>query len=503
MSTNTISPPAHAGRQLPAFLDGGLKKLLIDGKLVEAASGQVFETFHPGDGKALAKVSLGGEVDIDLAVASARKALNGSWRHAKPADRQMILLRLADLVEKHFDELATLDVLDVGVPFQVYQGRKARILYTIRYFAALAIGIHGKTIQNSLAGDVFSYTLKEPIGVVGAIIPWNFPLYSAIWKCAPAIAAGCTVVLKAADLAPLSSLRLGELALEAGLPPGVFNVVAGKGDAGAALANHPGVDKITFTGSTAVGQEIIRASAKNVKRVTLELGGKSANIVFADADLDAAVSTAAMAAFANSGQICCAGTRLFVEKSIYPEFIERVAAFTKTLRVGDPFASDTQIGPLISRSQLDRVNGYIAAGREQGATAVAGGHWPDNANVSSDGYYVAPTVFANVTDDMTIAREEIFGPVVSALSFESVDEVILRANTSEYGLGGGVWTSNLSKAHKVSKEIQTGNIWVNCYTQMDTAIPFGGYKMSGYGKEGGDEHIEAFLNQKSVVIKVS
>lgn len=503
MTARTISPPEPASRRLPAFLDGGLKKLLIDGKLVEAASGEVFETFNPGDGKVLAKVSLGGAVDIDLAVASARKALNGSWRHSKPADRQLILLRLADLVEKHFDELAALDVLDVGVPFPVYQGRKARIVYTLRYFAALAIGIHGKTIQNSLAGEVFSYTLKEPIGVVGAIIPWNFPLYSAIWKCAPAIAAGCTVVLKAADLAPLSSLRLGELALEAGLPPGVFNVVAGKGDAGAALANHLGVDKITFTGSTAVGQEIIRASARNVKRVTLELGGKSANIVFADADLDAAVPTAAMAAFANSGQICCAGTRLFVEKSIYPEFIERVAAFTKTLRVGDPFASDTQIGPLISRNQLDRVNGYIAAGREQGAVAVAGGSWPHNANVSSDGYYIAPTVFANVTDDMKIAKEEIFGPVVSALSFESVDEVIARANKSDYGLGGGVWTSNLSKAHKVSKEIQTGNIWVNCYTQMDTSIPFGGYKMSGYGKEGGDEHIEAFLNQKSVVIKVS
>lgn len=487
----------------PAFLDGNLKMLLIDGRWTEAASGEVFETFNPSNGQLLATVSLGSSVDIDRAVDSARKALGGAWKHSKPADRQLILLRLADLVERHFDELAMLDVLDVGVPLVVYNSRKARILYTIRYFASLAIGIHGTTIQNSLAGEAVSYTVKEPIGVVGAIIPWNFPLYSAIWKVAPAIAAGCTVVLKPADLAPLTSLRLAELALEAGLPAGVLNVVPGKAAAGAALAAHTGVDKITFTGSTAVGQEIIRASAGNVKRVTLELGGKSANIVFADADLDAAVPVAAMAAFGNSGQVCSAGTRLFVEESIYGEFIERVAAFTKTLRVGDPLSSESQLGPLISLTQLNRVNEYIAAGKAQGALAVAGGGWPEHGDLDRGGFYVAPTVFSNVLDDMKIAREEIFGPVVSALSFKTMDEVVARANNSVYGLGGGVWTSNLTKAHKVSQAIQTGTIWINCYQQMDTSIPFGGYKMSGYGKEGGSEHIEAFLNQKSIVIKLS
>jgi len=490
-------------RPVPAFLDGKVKKMLIGERWVDALDGQTFTTHDPSNGKSLAQVALGGKADIDRAVVCAREALNGAWRKAKPGDRQLILLRLADLVEKHFHELETLEVLDIGVPQAVYRSRKPRILYTIRYFAALAIGIHGKTIENSLPGEVVSYTVKEPIGVVGAIIPWNFPLFSAIWKIAPAIAAGCTVVLKPADLAPLTSLRLAELAIEAGLPPGVLNVVPGRAEAGAALAEHPGVDKITFTGSTAVGQEIIRASAGNIKRVTLELGGKSANIVLADADLDAAVPMAAMAAFGNSGQVCSAGTRLFVEESIYTEFVERVAAYARTIKVGDPFDADTQLGPLISQKQLDRVSHYISAGTEDGATALAGGGRPTVGNMDAGGFYVAPTVFSNVADSMRIASEEIFGPVLSALSFKTIDEVIERANSSVYGLGGGVWTSNITKAHQISRAIQTGTIWVNCYQQMDTSIPFGGYKMSGYGKEGGEEHIDAFLNQKSVVIKLS
>jgi aldehyde dehydrogenase (NAD+) len=487
---------------LPAFLDGGPKLLLIDGRHVPAQSGKTFSTINPTTGKVLVEVAEAAEPDIDLAVRAARRAFEGPWSQFKPFDRQAVLLKLADLVDAHFDELAMLDTLDMGGPVASTNAKRRRAVALLRYYAGLATATHGQTIENSQAGEIFSYTVKEPVGVVAAINPWNGPLGLAIWKIAPALAAGCTVVLKPAEQAPLSPLRLGELCLEAGIPPGVVNVVAGFGAAGAALAAHPGVDKVAFTGSTEVGQHIIRASAGNVKRVSLELGGKSPNIVFADADLDAAVPGAAMAVFANSGQICSAGTRLFVEESIYEEFVERVSTFARALRVGNPLDPQTQLGPLVSSAQLERVTGYLEKGIAQGATASAGGARITQGELA-DGYFVQPTVFSQVKDDMAIAREEIFGPVISALPFKSIEEVLRRANDTEFGLGSGIWSRDVNNVHRVSKGLKAGSVWVNCYQAMDPAVPFGGYKMSGYGRESGAEHMEEFLQTKAVWIKTS
>jgi aldehyde dehydrogenase (NAD+) len=373
----------------------------------------------------------------------------------------------------------------------------------LRFYAGQATSIHGETIENSLPGEIFSYTLKEPVGVVGAIIPWNSPLTASIWKIGPALATGCTVVLKPAEEAPLTPLRLGELALEAGVPPGVINVVPGYGEtAGAALAAHPDVDKVAFTGSHLTGQAIVRASAGNLKRVSLELGGKSPDIVFADADIDAAVPGAAMAVFANSGQICSAGTRLFVEQRIYDEFVGKVAEFGKGLKVGNGIDPDVQIGPLVSQEQLSRVTGYFDVGQKEGASAVVGGKRLTEGNLGK-GYFVPPTVFANVRDEMRIAQEEIFGPVISAISFKDADELVKRANATNFGLGSGVWTRDVSKAHKFAKAIRAGSVWVNCYQAMDPAVPFGGYKMSGYGRESGIQHVEEYLNVKAVWIKTA
>jgi aldehyde dehydrogenase (NAD+) len=487
---------------MPAYLDGKPKLLLIDGKLVPALSGRTFQTINPSNGKVLAEVAEAGEADIDLAVAAARRAFEGPWSKFKPFDRQAVLLKLADLVEANFDELSILDTLDMGGPIASTAGKRRRAVSLLRYYAGLATSTHGHTIENSQAGEIFSYTLKEPVGVVAAINPWNGPLGLAIWKLAPALAAGCTVVLKPAEQAPLSPMRLGELCLEAGIPPGVVNVVAGFGAAGAALAAHPGVDKIAFTGSTEVGQHIIRASAGNLKRVSVELGGKSPNIVFADADLDAAVPGAAMAVFANSGQICSAGTRLFVERKIYDEFVERLAAFAKGLKVGNPLDPKTQLGPLVSDAQLERVTGYLQRGKSEGARTAAGGNRITDEGLA-DGYFVAPTVFADVEDSMAIAREEIFGPVISAMPFDTVEEVIRRGNDTEYGLGSGVWTRDINNAQRISKGLRAGSVWINCYQTMDPAVPFGGYKMSGYGRESGAEHMEEFLQTKAVWIKTA
>ena len=389
------------------YADGSYKKMLIDGKWVDAASGKKFETLNPATGELLATVAEGDAEDINRAVAAARRAFEGPWSKVKPFERQSLLLRLADLVEKNFEELSQLDTLDMGAPISRTRGNKLRVLGMLRYYAGQATALHGETIENSLPGDIFSYTLKEPVGVVGAIIPWNGPLAATVWKIGPAIATGCTVVLKPAEEAPLTSLRLAELVMEAGIPPGVVNVVPGYGEtAGAALASHPGVDKVAFTGSHVTGQSIIRASAGNLKRVSLELGGKSPDIVFADADLDAAVPGAAMAVFANSGQICSAGTRLFVEHKIYDEFVSRVAEYGKKLQVGNGLDPNTQIGPLVSEQQLERVSGYLAIGQKEGATALAGGARLTEGALSK-GYFVPPTVFANVQDNMRIAQEEI------------------------------------------------------------------------------------------------
>ena len=497
-----MNPIASAQAARPAFLGGKAKRLLIDGQWVEAASGKTFTSTNPSTGEVLASLAEADAVDVDRAVAAARRAFEGPWSKVKPFDRQELLLKLADLVERNFDELALIDSLDMGGPITSLKAGKRRMLSLIRFYAGLATAIHGETIENSIRGEVFSYTRKEPVGVVGAIIPWNSPLQLAIWKIAPALATGCTIVLKPSEQAGLSPLRLAELIEEAGCPPGVVNVVTGFGAVGAALAAHPGVDKVAFTGSTQTGQAIIRASAGNIKRLSLELGGKSPDIVFADANLDKAVPGAALAAFANTGQACSAGTRLFVEKKIYEEFTGRVAAYGKSLRVGDGADPQTQIGPISSRQQLDRVLGYLDVGQREGARALSGGHQLVGAGYDC-GFFVPPTVYADVDDDMTIAKEEIFGPVISALPFENIDDVVQRANRTPFGLGSGVWTSDIGKAHRMAAAIRAGTVWVNCYQAMDAAVPFGGYKMSGYGRESGVQHIEEFLNTKAVFIKTA
>ena len=485
------------------FLDGKLKRMLIDGKWLEAASGKTFDSINPATGEILATVAEGDAEDIDRAVEAARRAFEGPWSKVKPFERQQILLRFADLVDQHADELTELDTLDMGAPVSRTRNMRRRAVGLLRYYAGMATALHGETIENSLPGEVFSYTLKEPVGVVGAIIPWNAPLSSSLWKIGPVLATGCTVVLKPAEEAPLTPLLLGQLALEAGVPPGVLNVVPGYGEtAGAALAKHMGVDKVAFTGSHVTGQKIVQASSFNLKRVSLELGGKSPDIVFADADLDAAVPGAAMAVFANSGQICSAGTRLFVERKVYDEFVERVATFGKGLRVGNGMDPDVTIGPLVSQDQLDRVTGYLSIGRQEGARPLTGGERVTDGDLAR-GFFVPPTVFADVRDDMRIAQEEIFGPVISAIPFNDIEEVLGRANNTMFGLGSGVWTRDVSKAHRLARGIKAGSVWVNCYQAMDPAVPFGGYKMSGYGRESGIQHLEEYLNVKAVWIKTA
>jgi aldehyde dehydrogenase (NAD+) len=411
------------------------------------------------------------------------------------------MLRLADLVDAHYDELALLDTLDLGAPLSRTLLGKARAVALLRFYAGQATLIAGETIANSAPGDVLSHTLKEPIGVVAAINPWNGPIGMSVWKAGPVLATGCTMVMKPAEQTPLSALRFGELCLEAGVPEGVINILTGLGDAGAALSSHPGIDKIAFTGSTGVGEKILHAAASTMKRVTVELGGKSPNIVFADADLDKAVPAAAMAVFANAGQICSAGTRLFVQRPIHDEFMERLAGFTRTLRVGDPLDPRTQMGPVVSAVQMERILGFIDGAGQEGATTLVGG--ARMAGVGLDnGYFVEPTIFTGVADDMTIAREEVFGPVLCAFAFDSVDEVLARANASRFGLGSGVWTRDLATAHRMARGLQAGSVWVNCYQMLDPAVPFGGYKLSGFGRESGAHHIDEYLETKGVWINL-
>lgn len=499
MTVDERTTPSHH-----AFADGGLKRLLIDGHLVEATSGRTFESLNPATGEVLARVSEGDATDIDLAVAAARRAFDdGRWSQLKPFDRQTILSRFADLVDARHDEIARLDTLDMGMPLARTMGNRRRAVGMMRFYAGLTTALHGDTIENSIPGDYLTYTLNEPVGVVGAIIPWNNPHIAFIWKVGAALAAGCTVVLKPAEEASLTALLLGELLLEAGLPDGVLNVVPGVGEvAGAALASHGDVDKVAFTGSTATGQAILRASAGNLKRVTLELGGKSPNIIFADADLDQAVPGAALAAFGNSGQVCSAGTRLFVERSIYEDFMQRVAEFAEGLNVGNGLNEGVQLGPVVSKTQLDRVVSYFDIARDEGAKVLVGGERLVAGELSK-GYFVAPTIFTDVRDEMRVAKEEIFGPVVSAIVFDDAEDLITRANATTFGLGSGVWTQNVTKAHRFAKAIRAGSVWVNCYNLMDPAVPFGGYKMSGYGREGGVEHLDEFLETKAVWIKTN
>ncbi|GFE77139.1 aldehyde dehydrogenase [Novosphingobium sp. TCA1] len=485
----------------PRLLDMPEQDMLIGGRRVPAASGKRFETRNPATGELLAMVAQGDAEDVDRAVKAARTALEGPWRRMKPAERQRIMLRLADLVEEHYEELAMLDTLDLGAPLSRTVLGKTRAAALLRYYAGQATLIAGDTLNNSAPGDVLSHTLKEPVGVVAAINPWNGPVGMAVWKTGPVLTSGCTLVMKPAEQTPLSALRFAELCLEAGVPEGVVNVVTGLGDAGAALSAHPGVDKIAFTGSTGVGEKIIKAAAPTMKRVTVELGGKSPNIVFADADLDQAIPAAAMAVFANSGQICSAGTRLFVQSSIREEFMERLAAFTRTIRVGDPLDPQTQIGPVVSAPQMDKILGYIDGARSEGAQALVGGARLAGPGYD-DGFFVAPTIFTDVHDDMTIAQEEIFGPVLSAFSFDTIDEVLERANATPFGLGSGVWTRDLSTAHRMARGIRAGSVWVNCYQMLDPGVPFGGFGVSGFGRESGPHHIEEYLETKAVWINL-
>ncbi|MER8863717.1 aldehyde dehydrogenase family protein [Mesorhizobium sp. M0751] len=483
-------------------IDGRHRQMFVGGGWVDARSGRTMESRNPATGAVIATVPRGDRQDVDLAVTAARNAFEGPWSRFKPYERQVLLLRIADLFEKHWEEISLSDTTDMGMPIVRTRANRNRVIGMLRYYAGMATALHGETIENSLPGEIVSFTRKEPVGVVGAIIPWNAPTAASIWKIGPALATGCTIVLKPSEEAPLTPLLIADIMNEAGVPDGVVNIVTGTGaEAGAALAEHMGVDKIVFTGSTATGQSIVRASAGNLKRVSLELGGKSPVIVCADADLDKAVPVAAMSVFANSGQICIAGSRLFVERAVHDEFVERLAAYAKGLRVGDGIDPATEIGPLVSEKQLQRVTGYLEAGTAEGAKLVTGGTRLVEGALAA-GNFVAPTVFADVSDEMKIAREEIFGPVISALPFDTLDEAVERANNTPYGLAAGVFTQNLATAHQLSRKIRAGSVWINTYHAIDPAVPFGGYKMSGYGREGGAEHLDEYLNTKGVFIKI-
>ncbi|HTE91048.1 MAG TPA: aldehyde dehydrogenase family protein, partial [Terriglobales bacterium] len=457
-----------------------------------------FDTVNPATGEVLTQVVEASPEAIDRAVAAARKAFedrSGPWRKMSASERGRLIWRLADLVEKHIDELAELETLDNGKP--IFESRYVdvpMVIDVLRYYAGLATKIHGETVNTSEIA--FTYTLREPIGVVGLIIPWNFPLLLASWKLGPALACGNTIVLKPAEQTPLTALRFGELAIEAGVPAGVLNIVTGGPETGKAIVRHPGIDKIAFTGSTAVGKEIMRSSADTLKRVTLELGGKSPNIVFADSDIDSAVKGAINGIFYGKGEVCNAGSRLFVENKVQSEFLEKLVARAKKLQPADPLDPKTRLGAIVSQEQMQTVLGYIETGKKEGAKLIAGGN-----RVSVDGgkgFFLEPTIFGDVTNDMKIAQEEIFGPVLATLSFDDVDQVIDLANRNQYGLAAAVWTRDIKKAHSVSRQLKAGTVWINTYGLMDAALPFGGYKSSGFGRELGMHAIEHYTELKTV-----
>jgi aldehyde dehydrogenase (NAD+) len=483
----------------PEFLANPVQRHFIDGQWRASLSGETIETFNPATGEVITRLARGRQEDIDLAVASARRAFGGPWSRFTPAERQKLLVKLHDVVALRWDELALLETLDMGAPLSRMQKMRERMLQTIMFFASQTMNCAGQTVPNSHPGKYTTMILKAPVGVVGGIIPWNGPLISQWWILGGALATGCTVVMKPAEDASLTVLKMAEILTEEGVPEGVINVVTGLGsEAGAALAAHPDVDRVAFTGSTVTGREIIKASAVNMKRLALELGGKSPDIIFGDADLDMAIPGAAMGVFNNSGQTCYSGTRVFVERKIQEEVTERLAAFSKTLKVGDPMDPNVALGPIVSKRQLDRVLEYVTIGSEEGAQLRSGGQRLQGT--LADGYFVEPTVFGNVHNDMRIAREEIFGPVISVIPFDTADEALRLANDTEYGLGGAVWTSSLKTATRFIHGIQAGQVWVNCYGLVDPGVGFGGYKQSGYGWKGGTQHVDGFLYQKAVTI---
>ena len=500
LSSHKAAPSRNGHRSNPPKA----RPMLINGQWVQAESGEAFSTYDPATGDPICGVAAGAAADVDKAVRAARAAFeSGPWRTMTPSDRGRLLWKLADLLEQNLEEFAKLESLDNGKPLAVARVADVPLAVDLfRYMAGWATKIHGSTFPISVpyapGSRFFSYTQREPIGVVGQIIPWNFPLLMAAWKLGPALAAGCTVVLKPAEQTPLTALRLGDLLLEAGFPDGVVNIVTGLGEtAGAALAAHPGVDKVAFTGSTEVGKLIVKAAAQDLKKVSLELGGKSPNIIFGDADLETAIPGAASAIFFNHGQCCCAGSRLYVARQHFDKVVEGVAAAAKKIKIGPGQEFATEMGPLVSEEQLNRVLGYLESGRTQGAKPVVGGRRSGNK-----GYFVEPTVLINTKPGMKVMEEEIFGPVVCAVPFNDVSEVVNSANNNIYGLAAAIWTRDVSQAHRIASEIRAGTVWVNCYNIFDAALPFGGYKQSGWGREMGAEALELYTETKAVCIQL-
>lgn len=479
------------------WLKSGSKQMLIDGKHVSALSGKTFKSINPATEEVLGEVAEGDAADVDAAVASARKAFESTaWANMTPHARGKLLSDVADLVDKHADQLAVLETLDLGAPIGVSRNFAKYCAQTFRYYAGWPTKIMGTT-SPSEPGRLI-YGLREPLGVCGLINPWNAPLNQAATKIAPALACGNTAVIKPAELTSYTTLRLAELMLEAGIPAGVLNVVTGYGaTVGNAITNHADVNKISFTGSTAVGRQILAASAGNFKKVTLELGGKSPNIIFQDADLDKAIAAAASTFTRNSGQICSAGTRLFVHESVHDEVSEKVASIASRYKVGSPFETGIEMGPLISSKQMERVLSYMDAGRSQGAKASL-----DGSRMGDVGFFVKPTVFSSVDNSMKIAQEEIFGPVLAIIPFKDEDDAVFQGNTTEYGLAAAVWTRDISRAHRVARRLQAGRVWVNTYGEVDQVMSVGGYKQSGVGREMGPESIDAYTQTKSVIVRL-